>query len=186
MGQLFLPNTSISSKFLSTFNHPALSVYVCYHAHEEFYPCGWPLKQAAVIVARHFDDKMVHFRPWILCFSPGWLQYSYPIRPLLTASRKSEIQPIILLWNLYFRTLGIEALDIQMMNLFPSKKWREWHIFEQFATSGMFVAACRLGQNGGRGIVLDTNKAEEKVKKGMKKMISCFHLLLTRIFLWKS
>jgi hypothetical protein len=69
------------------------------------------------------------------------------------------------------KVLNIEYTEDTILNILPCKKTVEGWI-EEFACSVLYVCSARLDKEDGVGAYLSTDKAEEKVKKGMTKVIS--------------
>jgi hypothetical protein len=69
--------------------------------------------------------------------------------------------------------LKIDHIDKQLRKILPCKATAEAYI-EKLAVTTMFVAASRLEENDERGIYFGSDKADDKVKKGMSKMLSKF------------
>jgi hypothetical protein len=67
--------------------------------------------------------------------------------------------------------LNIEYTEDTILNILPCKKTVEGWI-EEFACSVLYVCSARLDEEDGVGAYLSTDKAEEKAKKGMMKVIS--------------
>ena len=73
--------------------------------------------------------------------------------------------------------LRIEYTEDTIQNILPCKKTIEGWI-EDFACSILYVCSARLDEEDGVGAYLSTDKAKEKVKKGMTKVISKWSPLL--------
>jgi hypothetical protein len=67
----------------------------------------------------------------------------------------------------------IEKTDEQLLNVLPCK-WTGESYLENFAADVFFVGASCLEEEDGRGIYFGSDKAEDKVKKGMAKILSKF------------
>jgi hypothetical protein len=67
--------------------------------------------------------------------------------------------------------LNIEYTEDTILNILPCKKTVKGWI-EEFACSVLYVCSARLDEEDGVGAYLSTDKAKEKVKKGMTKVIS--------------
>jgi hypothetical protein len=67
--------------------------------------------------------------------------------------------------------LNIEYTEDTILNILPCKKTVEGWI-EEFACSVLYVCTARLDKEDEVGAHLSTDKAEEKVKKGMTRVIS--------------
>jgi hypothetical protein len=70
------------------------------------------------------------------------------------------------------KVLNIVYTEDTILNILPCKKTVEGGWIEEFACSVLYVCSVRLDEEDGVGAYLSTNKAEEKVKKGMTKVIS--------------
>ena len=71
----------------------------------------------------------------------------------------------------FLEVCGINYTEESLLNILPCKKTTDRWI-ENLACSVMFVCSVRMDEEDGIGIYLATDKADEKVKKGMTKLIS--------------
>jgi hypothetical protein len=95
---------------------------------------------------------------------------------LVTASKLSGVGAEVIVYAVTRSILEYCCIDFtkdDILNIIPCKKTMEGWI-QELAVSILFVGSVRLDEEEGIGTYLATDKAEEKMKKGMTKIIFKF------------